>query len=108
MSWHIINPVSAWELERDRRISTITGHSNPFVTGEKNWKIGQKSSAKVAITANKAPVVQKIIRGNRNSNVFHLPNGCPSYDKVSPKNIVEFVSETEAHDAGYKKAGNCN
>lgn len=108
MSWHKAHPVSTWELERDRRISFITGNSNPFVTGEKNWKIGQKSSEKVEITANKAPVVQKIIKGNRNSKVFHLPNGCPSYDKVSPKNIVEFVSETGAHDAGYKKAGNCN
>lgn len=108
MSWHNAHPVSTWELERDRRISFITGHSNPFVTGEKNWKVGQKSSGKVEITANKAPVVQKIIRGNLNSKVFHLPNGCPSYDNVSPKYIVEFVSETDAYDAGYKKAGNCN
>ncbi|THK41190.1 deoxyribonuclease I [Methylophaga sp. SB9B] len=108
MSWHNAHPVSTWELERDRRISFITGHSNPFVTGEKNWKIGQKSTGKIEINADKAPVLQKIIRGNRNSKVFHLPHGCPSYDKVSPKNIVEFVSETEAHDAGYKKAGNCN
>ncbi|HHH9441284.1 TPA: endonuclease/exonuclease/phosphatase family protein [Pseudomonas aeruginosa] len=46
------------------------------------------------------------IRGNANSHVFHLP-GCPSYDKISAKNIVEFGTQQEAEAAGYKLAGNC-
>lgn len=109
MSWHNAYPVSIWELERDRRISYITGHSNPFVTGAKDWIIGHKSAVQLEVKGPKASLEpQNIIRGNRNSKVFHLPTGCPSYDRISPKNIVEFLSETEAYTAGYKKAGNCN
>ncbi|EPQ1815245.1 endonuclease/exonuclease/phosphatase family protein, partial [Pseudomonas aeruginosa] len=40
------------------------------------------------------------------SRIFHWP-GCPSYDKVSPKNRVEFSSVQEAEAAGYRLAGNC-
>jgi endonuclease/exonuclease/phosphatase family metal-dependent hydrolase len=47
------------------------------------------------------------VRGNVRSHVFHLP-GCPSYDKISTKNIVEFTSTQEAESAGYKLAGNCS
>ena len=108
MAWDKAYPVSKWELERDRRISAITSHSNPFVTGDKVWKLGQKSEKVINDSSIESPLLeQSIIRGNRNSNVFHLPSGCPSYDKVSPKNIVEFMTETQAIDAGYRKAGNC-
>ena len=48
-----------------------------------------------------------VIIGNSNSNIYHLPVGCPSYDKVSPKNSVEFGSVSEAERAGYRIAGNC-
>lgn len=44
-----------------------------------------------------------MIIGNRNSNIYHLPQSCPSYDKVSPKNQVLFTSEAEASAAGYRK-----
>lgn len=40
--------------------------------------------------------VNGVIRGNRNSKVYHLPEGCPSYDRISERNIVEFQSEAEA------------
>lgn len=36
-----------------------------------------------------------------------LPQGCPSYDKVSPKNQVPFTSEAKVAAGGYRKAGNC-
>ena len=49
-----------------------------------------------------APVI-----GNRNSKVYHLPIGCPSYSQVSEKNRVSFDSEAEAEAAGYRRAGNC-
>lgn len=49
----------------------------------------------------------KAIRGNRNSKIYHLPQGCPSYNKIAPKNIVNFNSEEEAKAAGYRKAKNC-
>lgn len=50
---------------------------------------------------------KKSIRGNRNSKIYHLPQGCPSYNKIAPKNIVNFNSEEEAKAAGYRKAKNC-
>ncbi len=48
-----------------------------------------------------------MIIGNRNSKIYLLPNGCPSYDKVSLKNQVTFTSESKAVAKGYRKAGNC-
>ncbi len=47
------------------------------------------------------------IRGNANSRIFHWPS-CPSYNKVSLKNRVEFSSVQDAVSAGYRLAGNCS
>jgi len=49
----------------------------------------------------------KQIIGNKKSNIYHLPNGCPSYDKVARINQVPFSSQKEAQAAGYRLAGNC-
>jgi Metal binding domain of Ada len=46
------------------------------------------------------------IHGNKKSLVYHLPS-CPSYGKLSAKNIVSFATEDEAVKAGYHKAKNC-
>jgi len=46
------------------------------------------------------------VRGNKHSKVYHL-SGCPSYEAMSPANIVPFASEAEAQQAGYRKAKNC-
>lgn len=46
------------------------------------------------------------IRGNRNSMIYHRPD-CPSYDKVSERNVEFFASEDEASSSGYRLAGNC-
>lgn len=46
------------------------------------------------------------IRGNRNSQIYHLPE-CPSYDRVGKQNRVTFASEEEAVRNGYRRAGNC-
>ncbi len=118
MAWHKQYPVSEWERERDRRIARIMGHINPFVTGERTWALGHRNTAdgvKSQLPADH-PVMQRItgedragepIRGNRNSKVYHLPVGCPSYGQISERNIVEFATEAEAQAAGYRKAGNC-
>ena len=53
-----------------------------------------------------ASAVSGEIRGNRNSHIYHL-RGCPGYESMSPANIVPFVTETEAIQAGYRKAKNC-
>jgi hypothetical protein len=53
-----------------------------------------------------APEARSDIRGNRHSNIYHLP-GCPGYKTMSPANIVPFASEDAAQHAGYRKAKNC-
>ncbi|WP_456153991.1 sunset domain-containing protein [Pseudomonas taeanensis] len=45
--------------------------------------------------------------GNRNSRVYHLPKGCPSYNQVGERNQVAFNSAAEAEAAGVRQAGNC-
>lgn len=114
MAWDRQYPVSAWERERDRRIATRMDHSNPFVTGARVWSLGHKNSREGVVSAlpGDHPVLEQRpatgpIRGNRNSKVYHLPTGCPSYDQISPGNIVEFASEQAAVAAGYRKAKNC-
>jgi len=46
------------------------------------------------------------IKGNKNSKIYHWP-GCPSYDKISEKNIIWFKTRQEAEAAGYRAARNC-
>ncbi|MBC7006164.1 endonuclease [Photobacterium sp. BZF1] len=114
VAWDRQYPVSQWELERNQRIAKQMGHDNPFVTGKAVWQVGHKNSglglktAFVSKEANKVTKAVSHIRGNKNSKVYHLPAGCPSYDRVSPKNVVNFKSEQEAISAGYRKAGNCS
>lgn len=62
--------------------------------------------AKPNIRDNENASIGSVI-GNRNSHVYHLPQGCPSYEQVAAKNRVPFSSEAEALAAGYRKAGNC-
>lgn len=116
MAWDKQYPVSDWERERDRRIAARMGHNNPFVTGERQWALGHKNTADGIYTPipvshpaspERKQVVSGVIRGNRNSKVYHLPAGCPSYDAMKPRNIIEFSSEAEARAAGFRKAGNC-
>ncbi len=115
MAWDKQHPVSPWERERDRRIAKRMGHSNPFVTGEKRWSLGHKNSRDgvvdrlpAAMQGNPGASETLAVRGNKNSKVYHLPQGCPSYEKVSQKNRVEFSNESHARAAGYRKAGNCS
>lgn len=44
MAWDRQFPVSAWEAERNRRITAIMRHGNPFVTGERQWSVGHRNS----------------------------------------------------------------
>ncbi|MDO9520287.1 MAG: endonuclease [Pseudohongiella sp.] len=95
MRWHNQFPVTQWEIERDRRIARIMGHPNPFVSQGREWVFAPE------------PEVAAGVRGNLNSKVYHLPEGCPSYHQISDINRVEFASEQQALAAGYRKAGNC-
>lgn len=115
MAWDRQHPVSAWERERDRRIARIAGNNNPFVTGEQSWSLGHRPSGSGLTGTPSRKVQHKVqepggdlaIRGNRNSKIYHLPSGCPSYERISAHNIVPFGSEAAAVRAGFRKAGNC-
>lgn len=112
MAWNNKYPVTEWEVKRDNRIAKLVGHNNPFVIGEKSWTLGHKSSGegiKTVTTShqNQSPKNIGNIRGNKNSKIYHLSVGCPSYNRVSPGNVVKFSTELEAEKAGYRKAGNC-
>lgn len=120
MAWHRQYPVSDWERERDRRIARSMGHHNPFVTGERTWALGYKPAGD-GLAARAQPVARKPVAlapqqaeegaapviGNRNSKVYHLATGCPSYGQVGEKNRVPFSTADEAEAAGYRRAGNC-
>lgn len=119
MAWDKMFPVGLWELERDARIAGIMGHHNAFVTGERRWTLGHKPSREGLASAASSEPERKTyrglapedgsrIRGNKNSKVYHLPTGCPSFNAMNPRNIIEFLSEAEAVAAGYRKAGNCS
>lgn len=108
IAWNQQYPVSKWERERDKRIAAIMGHHNPFVTGEKIWQLGHKNGGEGLFTSLPAAAPSEgSVRGNRNSRVYHLSEGCPSYDRVSVRNRIEFSSVAEAEAAGYRRAGNC-
>ncbi|MGC3334292.1 endonuclease [Pseudomonas aeruginosa] len=116
MAWDRQHPVSAWEREWNSRTARVMGHHNPFITGERAWTLGHKPSreglvsqidTRIPTTQSASAVAGDAIIGNRNSRVYHLPRGCPSYDKVAPKNREIFASESAAIAAGYRRAGNC-
>lgn len=129
MAWDKQYPPSKWEKERNARIAKHMGHQNEFVTGARKWTLGHKNSAEGVFTklpethpvirsqrpeANNAKAMQTksvssdaSIYGNTNSKIYHLPVGCPSYDRVSERNRQIFNTEAEAQAAGYRKAGNC-
>lgn len=128
LAWDKQHPVSAWELERDRRIAKVMGHHNEFVTGQRTWSIGHRNTGDGTAGANrktlpnaparqtpqqnntaasKAGISGSPVHGNRNSKIYH-PKGCSSYNAMSPRNVVSFSSEEEALSAGYRRAKNCN
>jgi micrococcal nuclease len=70
------------------------------------WSAGCWTSARGAQLA--APQRRSVgeIRGNRKSRIYHLPE-CPHYHRLRSANVVSFATETEAQEAGYRKAKNC-
>ncbi|RUF61058.1 endonuclease [Pseudomonas aeruginosa] len=118
MAWNRQYPVTTSEKRWESRTATVMGRNNPFVTGERSWTLGHKPlrdglvsqlPAPHAAPASSHPSAASFgsIIGDRNSNVYHLPQGCPSYNRVATKNRVPFNSEAEAQAAGYRKARNC-
>jgi phosphatidylserine/phosphatidylglycerophosphate/cardiolipin synthase-like enzyme len=46
------------------------------------------------------------IRGNRNSKVYRLPN-CKRYTEMTSTSVVQFATEADAKEAGYRRAKDC-
>ncbi|MGN0921036.1 MAG: endonuclease [Cellvibrio sp.] len=121
MAWHKAYPVTESERLIHDRISKIVGHDNEFVTGKRVWTAKYKNrgdglySPLPRVATNTSELENRkthtsstqVVRGNRKSQIYHLPEGCPHYDSLSPKNIVEFDNEAAAIKAGFRKAGNC-
>ena len=78
--WSEAAPIAPWEWRRTGGTGNVSDSPRSGVTGE--------------------------IRGNRRSNIYHLPH-CPNYGDVSSGNRVSFASESEARAAGFRKARNC-
>ncbi|MFA5679563.1 MAG: endonuclease [Pseudomonas sp.] len=111
MAWDKQFPVSGWEQERDKRISRLMGHGNPFVSGARQWTLNHRNSAAGLVSALPAraqpQMTKNRIKGNQRSKVYHLPQGCPGYSQVGDNNVHWFDSEAQARQQGYRKAGNC-
>jgi len=118
LAWHQQDPVSAIESLRHERTAALTGRSNPFVSGEKQWQLGFKTSG-IGLTAagwqslQSAPAIassgnmpDKPLHGNRNSKIYHRPD-CPNYMSMAPANRVVFNSVAAAEREGYRLAANC-
>lgn len=90
-------------LEDEARRAKRGLWSDPQAVPPWQWRRGSSSGARAPNTA--APTAGEV-RGNRRSNVYHLPH-CPSFDAVSESNRIIFGSEAEAINAGFRKAGNC-
>lgn len=119
LAWSRAFPVTPWERERNRRITLVSGVSNPFVDGRKTWTAGYRPQPVIApqpptptepvyqsAPAN-APATYVMIVGNRKSRIYHVYGKCPSYGEVSRQNQVDFTSEQAAQAAGYRRARNC-
>jgi len=85
-------------------------HSSPYRANEAALRKGQAVEQELQSQGTRASDVAKNndgpVRGNRSSQVYHLP-GCPGYSRLSAKNAVRFMTETDAIAAGFRKAKNC-
>jgi endonuclease YncB( thermonuclease family) len=57
-------------------------------------------------SSNNAGQTSGVIRGNKNSKIYHWP-GCPNYDDIAPHDRVPFQTREDAERAGYRAARNC-
>lgn len=123
MAWDRQFPVNRWEKLQNERIGRITGHYNPFVTGELTWQLGHRNQAaglsvataeiekkaiktKSNISAMARNYLTAAIKGNQISQIYHFSH-CQGYKVLSAKNSIVFENEQVAIAAGYLLAKNC-
>jgi phospholipase D-like protein len=85
--------VKAYEANLHRH----AGHSHLY---ERQAARRSSGAAPVTVRGN------DVIRGNKNSKIYHLSN-CPGYAGMNPTSLIMFATEAEAEQAGYRKAKNC-
>jgi phosphatidylserine/phosphatidylglycerophosphate/cardiolipin synthase-like enzyme len=101
-----------WAAERYNAENLLVLH-DPALAAEytRNWNQRAVSSQPLAFTSGTAPqlganIAVGAVVGNRRSMIYEWP-GCPYYDKIAPRNRVEFSTAQAARAAGYHPAGNC-
>ncbi|MFZ0888481.1 MAG: phospholipase D-like domain-containing protein [Candidatus Binataceae bacterium] len=104
-----------WSAEHKNAENLVVIH-DPALAAEytKNWETRAAQSRPLTAAAGaaalgvpseaKAPTGAVI--GNRRSMIYEWP-GCPSYDKIAPRNRVSFPNAQAAEAAGYRPAKNC-
>lgn len=88
-------------IEEQARADAVGIWSIENYAQEDGYNTGATEKEDVASPANNECNGQ--IKGNKNSNIYHLPSGA-HYNTVSEQNIVWFCSEDEAKIAGYRAA----
>lgn len=119
MAWDEKYPPSQWEMQRDERIAKVMGHHNPFVIGEKKWRLNHKNTGEglrvsqpssSTYSHNQQRVTNRPesyeIKGNINSKKYHFSH-CSGFKTTADKNAKMFATEAEAKAAGFILAGNC-
>jgi len=92
------------EAERlDKKNRDKKEQESKDLSSEQNASSSLTSSSQSTQSSTPTSTGQGIIKGNKNSKIYHLP-GQRDYDKISPKNVVYFNSEAEAQAAGYRVA----
>jgi phosphatidylserine/phosphatidylglycerophosphate/cardiolipin synthase-like enzyme len=102
-----------WSAERFNAENLLVVR-DPSLAAEytRNWNERAAKSQPLAVaTGAEAPQVSgntpvRRVVGNRRSMIYEWP-GCPYYDKISPRNRVEFTDAKTAKAAGYRAAKNC-
>jgi phosphatidylserine/phosphatidylglycerophosphate/cardiolipin synthase-like enzyme len=102
-----------WSAERFNAENLLVLHDATLAAEyTRNWNERAAKSRPLAVaTGVEAPVPQghtstRPVVGNRRSMIYEWP-GCPYYDKISPRNRVEFTDAKSAQAAGYRPAKNC-
>ena len=81
----------------EANIQAHAAHAHPYT---------RKASAASSSAATMAQASGEV-HGNRHSKMYRVP-GCKGYAGMRPASVVPFATETEAQQAGYRKAKDCS
>jgi len=88
----VINEAPALVHAYTENIQAHAAHSQPY---SRQARVAAAASAEAGG-----------IRGNRNSKVYRLPN-CKRYTEMTSTSVVQFATEQDAQQAGYRRAKDC-